>query len=139
MPDGSLYLACACTKRFGNPRVEFLGDTIDHIGVIDHHLDACAKVLIPLDMGRNADGEKQAPQPFIERLHLRIRNASCEHGHRLLGGFVHDILDMMEQMFGFKRLDHVKHRPKGDGAHHEIVPTERGNNDGFGHLRPTLG
>ena len=56
MPDGALHSAGGGLEGLGHLGVEYLGNGVDHIHIIDGNDDGLPQVLIALDMGRDTNG-----------------------------------------------------------------------------------
>ena len=59
MADGTLHSGWRGLECFCHLRVQYLGDGIDHIHVVNGDDDGFAQVLVTLDMGRNTDGVRR--------------------------------------------------------------------------------
>ena len=60
MADRSLHLAGAGVEPLADARVQLLGDAVDDVRILDHHLDRLAQEGVALDVRRDADGEEEA-------------------------------------------------------------------------------
>ena len=60
MPDRPLHLAGRRIEPLANPRVQLLGDAVDHIRVLDHHLHRLAQEGVAFDVRRDTDGQEEA-------------------------------------------------------------------------------
>ena len=131
MADGPLHFAGRRAEVPGNAGVEFLGDAVDHIRLVHHHFDGLTQELVAFDMGGNANGEEQAAQPLVQRLHpVCLSRSGC--GIRRSDPSAGQIADVAHQMAHIEGLDHVEGRSQLNSPGDEIIPSQRGHHNGLG-------
>lgn len=58
--------------NFGNGRIKLLGDAVDYVIILHHHLDGFPQEMVTLYMGRNADGKKNIGNPLLQAFSVFI-------------------------------------------------------------------
>ena len=82
MADGALHLARRRGELLADDGIQPLRHIVDDVRILDGHLDALAQIRIPLDVGRDADGDEDVADALVQRVGAAAFEALAPDGQR---------------------------------------------------------